>query len=246
MRAFVREVGSITLLLRDGVLAMGRADRREVAAQAYELANRSTLFVALTMGFMGTILVSEAAEQAERLVGDTTIIGPSFLQLLIGEFGPALVALMLAARYGAGAAAEIATMRVTEQVDALRMSGADPAAYLVAPRLWAGLLGCVPMTVVGIGAAYGCGAVAGRVAFDIPWSTYFGLQMVRGGDVVVSVCKTFLFGVAVPLMACRAGLQAVGGAPGVGRATTLATVRGLVLLLCLDFITGLTGFKVRG
>lgn len=238
-------MGAVALLLRRGLRAVPRTDAALVWAQTYELANRSLFFVALTMAFMGTILVSEAANQARHLVGDITLIGPTFLQLLVGEFGPALVALLLAARYGAGAAAELATMQVTEQIDALRLTGAEPSAYLVAPRLLAGVLGGVPITVTGIVAAYLGGACAGHFGYHIPWNTYFSMRLVRGADVVVAVCKTLLFGVSVPLMACRAGLQAVGGAPGVGSATTRAMVRGLIVLLLLDFLAGLTSFWVR-
>lgn len=218
------------------------AEARLVARQAYELGNRSALFVTVIMAFVGAIMMIQAATQAQRIIGDLSTIGPGFLQLLVREFGPTIVALMVAARYGAGVAAELGTMSITEQLDALRLSGADPVPYLVVPRVGGGLVAMLPVVVLGVGVAFCAGAVVGRSMFGIGWDTYFNLRLVTGVDVTVGVAKSLAFGAAVPLIACHAGLCARGGAPGVGRATTAAVIGASIGVLFLDLVIGGLGY----
>ncbi len=214
--------------------------------ETHELANRSMLFVAVVMGLTGDIMVTQAATQAQRIVGDLGLVGPAFLQLLVREFAPVIVALMVAARYGAGVAAQIATMQVTEQVDALRLAGIDEVEHLVSPRLIAGLCGMLPVVVLGGAVAYAAGAVAAHVRFDVGWHSYFNLRGLTGADVVVGVAKAVAFGLAVPLVAAFVGMQARGGAPAVGAATTRAVVGASMAVLALDLGVGIVGYLVSG
>src|SRR5262249_58841068 len=112
----------------------GRFDRDEAVRQAFAAGNRSLVFILVTMSFIGMIMVLETCFQAQRLVGDYSLVGPGYLQLLVREFAPTIGAMMLATRVGAGIAAEVGSMSVTEQIDALKSFGADPIAELVAPR----------------------------------------------------------------------------------------------------------------
>lgn len=228
-------------------LAVARArpvERRAVFRQAHELANRSIFFITVTMAFTGVILVVQAASQARSIIGDLSLIGSAFLQLLVTEFGPTITALMIAARYGAGVAAELGAMTITDQVDALRMTGAEPVAYLVAPRVWGGVIGMLPITVLGSVVAYLAGGLAMHYGYAVPWDAYFDTRLTGVADAVVGAVKTLAFGAAVPLVAARAGLQASGGAPGVGLATTRAVIGASVTLLALDLIIGLCGYAV--
>src|SRR4051812_43961443 len=118
----------------------GRREKGALVRQMYELGNRSLLFIATTMGFMGMILVYQAGLQSKRVVPDLTMLGATFLELLVRDFAASLGALMLATRIGAGIAAEIDSMVVTEQVDALRMCAADPIDFLIVPRFLASLI----------------------------------------------------------------------------------------------------------
>ena len=124
------------------------------------------------------------------------------------------------------------------------MCGAEPAGFLVLPRLVGGLIGMLPIAAIGTGAAFVAGALAGRWGFAIAWSSYFRVSLVEWGDLVIGVCKALAYGVAVPLVSCFAGLSARGGAPGVGRATTYAVIGSSIAVLFLDLTVGAIGYLV--
>ena len=236
-----RELGSLLLKVTQ---ALGRLERPEMFRQAFALANSSIFFIVVIMGFTGAILVVQACMQGQRVIGDLGIIGPGFLQLMVREFGPTIVAFMIAARYGAGVAAELGAMTITEQVDALRMAGADPVGYLVAPRVTGGLMGMLPIVVLGTGVAFLTGYVAAHYGFGVGRDTYFRMNLVEYGDVVIAVAKSLAYGIAIPLVSCRAGLSAFGGAPGVGKATTRAVIGSCITVLLLDVVIGGIGYLV--
>lgn len=232
-------------MLRLLIASLGRVravDRHEVLYQAHHLANRSIMLVVAIMAFTGFIMVHHAASQSLRVIGDMSIVGPAYINLLCRELGPIIVAMMIAARYGAGVAAEVGAMQVTEQVDALRMAGADVETDIVAPRVLGGLIGMLPVVVLGATVAWLTGAVAARYDFAIGPDMYFSYHMVKWHDVLAGVIKALAFGVAVPLVSVYAGLSAKGGAPGVGRATTWAVVGSSVAVVLLDFVIGTIGF----
>ena len=108
-----------------------------------------------------------------------------------------------------------------------------------------GLIGCVPAVVLGSGIAYVAGGVAVHETFGVGWDTYFSLQTVVLADVLTGLAKTVTYGVAVPLVACYAGLEARGGAPGVGRATTFAVIGGSIAVLFLDLVVGAAGYLIE-
>jgi len=240
-----RDIRAILALGRRAAGTLGRLEGRLAVQQAYELANRSAFFVFVVMSFTGAIMVIQACAQAERILGDLSAIGPAFLQLVVREFGPTIAALMVAARYGAGVGAEIGAMTITEQVDALRMTGARPEGYLVAPRVVGGFVGIVPIAVLGTAAAYVVGGLAGRYGFGVGWDTYFRTNLVSVGDAAIGLCKALSYGIAIPLVACHAGLRARGGAPGVGRATTYAVIVGSTAVLFLDLFIGTVGYLLQ-
>ncbi len=238
-------VGILRLLAQ--TIRFARAvERRHIVEQVYLLGNKSLLFVGIIMGFTGAIMVIQASMQLENIVGDLSIVGPSFLQLIVREFGPTVAAMMIAARYGAAVAAELGAMKTTEQIDALRMAGAHPVPYLVAPRVFGGLLGTVPIAIFAAATAFCVGGVAANSVFGVGWDTYFRVFMVRPADVVVGLVKAASFGLAVPLVSCFAGLQARGGAPGVGRATTYAVIGSSIAVLMLDLAVGVLGYLFLG
>jgi len=152
---------------------------------------------------------------------------------------------MVSARYGAGIAAELGAMRVSEQVDALALTGADPGRYLVAPRVVGGVIGALPVAVLGTAVAFVAGAVVARQGFRVGWDTYFGTQLVGLSDVVVGVAKALAYGVAVPLVASERGLSARGGAPGVGRVTTAAVIGASTAVLVLDLVISTLGYVIE-
>ncbi|MCU1282052.1 MAG: hypothetical protein JWM53_5598, partial [bacterium] len=152
-------------------LARGRRGtsitRGEVLRQLYQIGNRSLLFVCVTLGFLGMVLVFQTCLQVNRITGDLSQVGAEFIKILVHEFGPSLTAMMLATRVGAGIAAEIGSMVVTEQIDALRMNGVDPVDYLIVPRFLASLVMTGVLTTIGVAAAIGMGALTAYYSFHL-------------------------------------------------------------------------------
>lgn len=219
--------------------------------QAYSLGYRSAPFVVATLACLGAILTFQAGLQADRVIGDNALTGATTLPLLLRQLGPTLCGLMLATRVGTAVAAELGNMTVTEQVDALRMCGADPVAHLVVPRLRGCVIMALPVSLLGVAAAIGAGAVMAKVGFLVPWSTYFNFSFVHGLDPVEGAAKVLAYGITTPLIASACGLAAPtsgpgGGSEGVGQATTYAVVYCSMAVIALDFVLGGLFFLLRG
>lgn len=222
----------------------GRGEPGAVIRQMYEIGNRSLVFVCVVMGFIGMILVFQGGVQTERVLPDLSGLGAAFLELLVRDLSASICALMLATRVGAGIAAEIGSMVVTEQIDALRMCAADPVDYLVRPRFLASLW-MTPILVVIAGAvAYLAGMGAGFTFFAINPRTFANASLVDVGDVVVGVAKCFAYGAAIPVVSAQAGLTTHGGSAGVGTAATRAVVNSSLAVIILDFLISGAGYLV--
>ncbi|HKK27717.1 MAG TPA: ABC transporter permease [Gemmatimonadota bacterium] len=225
--AFAGSVARAATEVRTWLPELGRQARR-IGVDSLPIA----LFIALFTGIVLALQSSYAFTGAVPLYFVGTLVGKT----IILELGPVLTGLVLAGRVGANIAAEIGTMRVTEQVDALEMLAYDPLAYLAVPRVTAGLL-TFPIVVA---FAIGIGVVAG-------WATSIGLldlssqEFVRGlrmfyrpFDLQYALIKSASFGVVVTGVGCLFGYTTSGGAEGVGRATTRAVVVACMTILVLD------------
>jgi phospholipid/cholesterol/gamma-HCH transport system permease protein len=228
-------IGSLTADLLPALRRAGRAPRGELWRQCHAVGNRSLGFIVFTLGFLGAILTLQAGYQAQRLIGDTSLVGPQSLPLLVRVLGPTLTGLMVATRVGTGIAAELGSMMVTEQVDALRMCAADPVRFLVWPRLAACALMVPLLAVLAIAAAFLAGMGTAAVAFDTPPAVYARFEAVGLLDLGEGIGKAVAFGVVIPIIAAAAGLGARGGSEGVGEATTRAVVNGSLAVIVLDF-----------
>jgi phospholipid/cholesterol/gamma-HCH transport system permease protein len=218
----------------------------EVVKQLYQIGNRSLLFVCVTLGFLGMVLVFQTCLQVNRITGDLSQVGAEFIKILVHEFGPSLTAMMLATRVGAGIAAEIGSMVVTEQVDALRMNGVDPVDYLIVPRFLASLVMTGALTTIGVGAAIGMGALTAYYSFHLNPVVFLDPSHVRLGDLATGVMKCAAYGAAVPIVAGICGLGARGGSEGVGTATTRAVISASFVVILLDFLlSGLALFTFQ-
>lgn len=221
------------------VVAASRAmPKGAVWQQLWAVGNGSLVFLVLTQAFLGAIFTLQAGFQAQRILGDTSLVGPQSLPLLVRLIGPTLTGLMLATRVGTGIAAEIGSMVVTEQVDALRLCGADPIAYLLKSRLWACLVMVPLLTLVGIAAAFGAGMLTAQLVFDTPPAMYARFEAVGLVDLLEGELKAVLFGLAIPVISGAAGFSAHGGSEGVGEATTRAVVNASLAVIVLDFTVG--------
>lgn len=226
-------------------LARGRWDWPAIWAQAHEIGVRSVFFVIVCLGFLGAIINLQAGFQATRIIGDASLIGAQSMPLVVRLLGPTLTGMMVATRVGTGIAAEIGSMVVTEQVDALRMNRAPPAEYLVKPRLVACMIMVPALTTIGITAAFFAGMAVAAFAFGTNPGTYADFDVVVGLDLVEGMVKAAAYGVAIPIIASTAGLRARGGSEGVGEATTQAVVASSLAVIVLDFAISGVVFVLR-
>ena len=224
--------------------ARGKKEPGALRAQLYEIGNRSLVFISITMGFIGMILVYQSGLQLQRVVPDYTLLGATYLELLVRDFAASLGALMLATRVGAGIAAEIGSMVVTEQVDALRMSAADPIDFLVVPRFKASLNMTTVLIVWGCTVAFLAGAVTAHYAFDVKYATFFNGEMIDAGDIIIGLTKCLAYGAAIPIVSSYCGLSTFGGSEGVGWATTRAVVNTSLTIIILNFFISGAGFLI--
>jgi phospholipid/cholesterol/gamma-HCH transport system permease protein len=149
---------------------------------------------------------------------------------------------MIAIRVGAGIAAEVGSMVVTEQVYALRMSGVDPIDYLIVPRLWACVIMGLVVTIIAVVVAMASGVMTAHLAFGVNPRTFLDLSGVGGGDVLLGVIKCLAYGAAIPIVAGWCGLGARGGSEGVGTATTRAVIGASLAVIVLDFFISAAGY----
>jgi phospholipid/cholesterol/gamma-HCH transport system permease protein len=224
----------------------GGLERGSVLRQMYEIGNRSLGFLCVVMAFMGMILTYQAGLQTQRVVPDLSLLGATFLELLVRDLAASICALMLATRVGAGIAAEIGSMVVTEQVDALSMCGADPIKHLVCPRFLACLAMFVMLVVLAACVAVGTGTWTASAFFGLNPRTFLNLSLVNASDVLVGLAKCVAYGGAIPIISSHAGLTAFGGSEGVGSATTRAVVGSSLAVIVLNFVISGFGYVVFG
>ncbi len=237
---------ALTVMGRTLAYVLGaRWDRGAILRQMFGMGNRSLIFVLLTLGFLGAIMNLQTGFQAQRLFGDASLVGAQTLPLVVRLFGPTLTGLMVATRVGTGIAAEIGSMVVTEQVDALRMSGAPPEDFLVKPRLLASVVMMPVLAIFGTTASFFAGMGVSYSVFQVNPATYANFDLLVASDLVEGLSKAVAYGVVVPVIAAAAGLEARGGSEGVGRATTRAVVNASLAVIVLDFVIGGAFFVVR-
>ena len=224
----------------------GEPNRRAFFREMYEIGNRSLAFLCIVMGFIGMILVYQGGLQTQRVVPDLSLLGATFLQLLVRDLAASICALMLATRVGAGIAAEIGSMVVTEQVDALRMCATDPVDYLIRPRFLASLSVFGALVVIAAGVAFLSGMWTAYAFFGINPRTFANVSMVSIGDLTIGLTKCVAYGAAIPVISGYCGLTAFGGSEGVGSATTRAVVSSSLAVIMLNFVISGTGYLVFG
>jgi phospholipid/cholesterol/gamma-HCH transport system permease protein len=225
---------------------LGRRPKNAVWEQLFLIGNRSLLFVCVTLGFLGMVLVFQTCLQVNRITGDLSQVGAEFIKILVHEFGPSLTAMMLATRVGAGIAAEVGSMVVTEQIDALRMNNVDPIDYLIVPRFIGSMIMTATLTVIGVAVALGMGALTAYASFHLNPVVFLDPSHVKMGDLATGLLKCAAYGAAIPIVAGHCGLTARGGSEGVGRATTRAVISASFVVILLDFIiSGIAMFTLQ-
>jgi len=203
----------------------------------YQIGVLTLPVVALTGTFIGMVLAVQSFTQF-RLLHLETRMGAVINMSLVRELGPVLAATMLAGRVGSSMAAELGTMRVTEQIDALSSMGANPIHYLVVPRFLGCLVLIPTLTVMADFMGVVGGAFYGIYMFGIDSHHYWqnSREFVANFDLFMGVFKSVFFGGALSLISCHRGFHCDPGAEGVGRAATAAFVYSFVAILALDLV----------
>jgi phospholipid/cholesterol/gamma-HCH transport system permease protein len=207
----------------------------------YQVGVLSLPVVALTGTFIGMVLAVQSFFQFQQLRMETRL-GAVINMTLARELGPVLAATMLAGRVGSAMAAELGTMRVTEQIDALSSMGTNPVHYLVVPRFLAFVLLIPALTVM----AVFMGVVGGYfysvmiLGIDKHHYLYNTREFVGSWDLFYGLAKSVFFGIAMAIVSCYQGFNCTAGAEGVGKAATAAFVHSFVLILLLDLMLGIS------
>lgn len=241
--SFARYLGELFTLFAETAYGIfqGHVRLRLVVHQIYEIGFRSQLVVLITGAFTGAVFATQTFFQFSRLQMDTAV-GPVVSVSMFRELGPVLCGLMVAGRVGAAMSAELGTMKVTEQLDALRALAVHPVDYLVIPRFLA-MLVSMPLLVAE------CIAIGILAAFFITtkilgvseaYYLHNMLHFTGGKDVAMGLIKGVVFGILIVFVSCHQGLNAREGAVGVGRATTEAVVNGSLFILVVNFFLTMT------
>jgi phospholipid/cholesterol/gamma-HCH transport system permease protein len=232
---YLGEVGKLAGSVVDS-LRHGKIRSRLVLAQVAETGFRSQPVVIVTGAFTGAVLAAQALFQFKPL-GMETGGGALVSVAMLRELGPSVTALMLAGRVGAAMAAEIGTMKVTEQIDALRSMDVHPIDYLVTPRFLAMVI-AMPL-LIAESAAFGILAslAVGTGPFQVNGAYWLNQMHLHtdGSDVVIAMTKGLIFGMLIVILSCHQGLKASQGAVGVGRGTTRAMVYSSLAILIVNF-----------
>lgn len=218
-----------------------RRPRRSVLLHSmYQIGVLSIPVVVVTGVFIGMVLAVQGYDQF-RLMRMETRLGAVINVSLVKELGPVLAATMLAGRVGSAMAAELGTMRVTEQIDALRALGANPIHYLVVPRFLACFLLIPLLTALADGVGIVGGWVLSTQVMGVNSFHYWqhSVNYVAAYDVFSGILKSIFFGAAIALIACHRGFRCGAGAEGVGRAATDSFVLSFMVILILDFFLGM-------
>jgi phospholipid/cholesterol/gamma-HCH transport system permease protein len=236
--SFCAELGRVALFLKDAIL-QGLTPRyyfNQIATQFFRVGYTSLPVVALTSFFTGgalalQIYTGSSPATAGQLVPSIVAIG------ITRELGPVLAGLMVAGRVGASIAAELGTMRVTEQTDALVTLSTNPFKYLVGPRLLAAVISLPILVAIGDTIGVMGGYFVGTRSLGFNGASYIKttVDQLHFDDITSGLIKAAVFGFIIALMGCYHGFNSKGGAQGVGRATTNAVVSSAILILAANF-----------
>ncbi len=236
--AFLRYFGEVALLARDTVAAIIVAPVRWrlVLRQIAEAGYGSQLVVLVTGAFTGAVFAAQTYFQFHR-VGLDSAVGAVVSVSMFRELGPVLTGLMVAGRVGASIAAEIGTMKVTEQIDALRALGVQPIDYLVVPRAIAIMISMPLLTMecVGLGVISGFFVATRVLGISEAYLMSNMLKYTTSRDIKMALIKGFVYGLIIVFISCREGLHTKEGAAGVGRAPTEAVVSCSLCILIMNF-----------
>lgn len=244
---FVLECGRIAILLFSALFWMVRPPLRIrlFFKQMEEIGVQSVWVAMITTTFTGGILALQSYSSFKRFDAES-LIGTMVAISICRELSPILVGLIVAGRAGSAMAAELGSMRVTEQIDALYTLAVNPIQYLIVPRMLAGFVMLPILTLLGDILGIGGGYLVATQVYDLNPVMYVrsSFDFLEYEDVYSGLIKSAIFGIAISIVSCYKGFNTQGGAVGVGKATTSAVVISMMLILILDYIMGALFFGV--
>lgn len=219
-------------------LFTGRIRGGVLIDQMYEVAVRSVPVMAFALTFVSLLFTLEFSFHMKLVLRQDSLVPAFSTVFMLREFGPIVTCFLLASRVGAAIAAEVATMKTTDQLDALRSLGVDVVEYLAVPRLAACWLAAISLTLICVALGIAGGAFIASMKLGYPVGQYFNTMMVfvRYGDFEQCLVKAAVFGTIIPLLSLHFGLRSRPGAEGVGEATTRAVVSSFLALFAADFL----------
>jgi phospholipid/cholesterol/gamma-HCH transport system permease protein len=244
---FIQETGGVFVLLWRVIQVIPRtfANGRNIFVQADKIGLGSIPLVFVTSLFVGAVTSIQAAYQFHGYVP------LKYLGVVVGksvtlELGPVLTALVVGGRVSASIAAELGTMKVTEQIDAMEMIAIDPVEYLVLPRVVAATIMLPVLTIFSDLLAILGGMVVANISIHVSFATFEnGIKLLfHTQDLVGGLMKTFVFGFIIALMGCYNGFETKGGAEGVGIATMKAVVSSCLLILVSNYLLATLIFRI--
>lgn len=248
---FLDSVGAGVLVLWNSIADFGRYTKectkslftppfrfKETVEQVYVIGVQSTPVILFCVSFAAAVTLLEYAYHMKLVVQSTAMV-PGFAALLIlRELGAMLTALLLTSRVGAGIAAEVGSMKITEQIDALKLLNVDPIKYIVIPRLVACTLSSMAIVTLANAMCLLSLMVLSINQLDFSIGSFVAAMNFFSGfkDVYLALVKAAVFGAVIPIISCYFGFRCESGAEGVGHATTQAVVSNAVTIIILDFI----------
>jgi phospholipid/cholesterol/gamma-HCH transport system permease protein len=236
-----KNIGEIVLLFWRTLSALPHAwrQRQKVFEQFFEIGNASLLMVCMLSFFIGGVIaLNFGPALVERSLANA--VGGVVGLAIAKELAPVMMAILIAGRIGSAMAAEIGSMRVYQEIDALRTMNINPIHYLVLPRILAIAVALPLLVVFSVMVGWFGGAVVANFnhLMDIPFKVFFAdmKDIVQLRDVVNGVCKSFFFALIIGVVSCHQGLTTIGGPRGIGRSVTKAVVNSIVLIVVFDYL----------
>lgn len=238
-KSFLTETADITLFLlrfmRKGLIPAG--EWRELLRQCFVVGNKSLPLVGTTAFIIGLVLTMQSRPTLQMFGAEAWL--PAMVGIsIVREIGPVITALICAGKVGSSIGAELGSMKVTEQIDAMEVAAVNPVRYLVSTRIWACTLMLPLLVIMGDAIALTGSWIAvninGTVTFDLFFKQVFA--NVTFGDMVPSIAKSYFFGFTIGLIGCYKGFTAEKGTEGVGQAANAAVVVSSLLVFVIDLI----------
>ncbi len=239
IESFIIEIGELTYFARrffKEVLTKP-FEFKELLRQCYNIGNRSMLLVGVTGFIIGLVITLQTRPTLQEFGAESWM--PSMVSIsIIREIGPVIIALTFAGRIASGIGAELGSMRVTEQIDAMEVSGTNPFKYLVVTRILATTLMLPILVILGDAIALYGSYIIENIKGDVSIQLYFNkvFNSLEFGDIIPATIKTYFFGFAIGLVGCFKGYYCKKGTAGVGLAANSAVVFSSMLLFIIDFI----------